>query len=38
MYRINKLVEYDADNKTLVNHISGRLIQLQLSSERARIK
>lgn len=30
MYLINKLVEYDPENKTLVNHISGRSIQLQL--------
>lgn len=30
MYLINKLVEYDPENKTLVNHITGRAIQLQL--------
>ncbi|CZV44975.1 winged helix-turn-helix domain-containing protein [Enterobacter cloacae] len=30
MYLINKLVEYDPENKTLVNHITGRTIQLQL--------
>ncbi len=30
MYLINKLVEYDPENKTLVNHITGRSIQLQL--------
>ena len=30
MYLINKLVEYDSENKTLVNHITGRTIQLQL--------
>ncbi|NIH45689.1 transcriptional regulator [Enterobacter asburiae] len=30
MYLINKLVEYDPENKTLANPISGRTIQLQL--------
>ncbi|WP_333854666.1 winged helix-turn-helix domain-containing protein [Leclercia sp.] len=30
MYLINKLVEYDSENKTLVNHITGRTVQLQL--------
>ncbi|MCK6879581.1 winged helix-turn-helix domain-containing protein [Enterobacter bugandensis] len=30
MYLINKLVEYDPENKTLANHITGRTIHLQL--------
>ncbi|MGX5054398.1 winged helix-turn-helix domain-containing protein [Enterobacter asburiae] len=30
MYLINKLVEYDPENKNLVNYITGRSIQLQL--------
>jgi DNA-binding winged helix-turn-helix (wHTH) protein len=30
LYLINKLVEYDPENKNLVNHITGRSIQLQL--------
>jgi len=30
LYLINKLVEYDPENKTLANHITGRSIQLQL--------
>lgn len=30
MYLINKLVEYDCDNKTLVNPVTGHSIQLQL--------